>query len=121
MKAQIEITPLKEGLLACRAMVRYVLIFGIILNLLMLTTPIYSMQVLDRVLSSSNTDTLLMLTLVIMLALVLQGLLQAARSFATNRMGSWFENRLSEIVFTNAIKSSLDSKATLSNEQSLPP
>ena len=117
MKAQIEITPLKEGLLACRAMVRYVLIFGIILNLLMLTTPIYSMQVLDRVLSSSNTDTLLMLTLVIMLALVLQGLLQAARSFATNRMGSWFENRLSEIVFTNAIKSSLDSKANANSQQ----
>lgn len=117
MKSHIEVTPLKEGLLACRAMVRYVLIFGIILNLLMLTTPIYSMQVLDRVLSSSNTDTLLMLTLVIMLALVLQGLLQAARAFATNRMGSWFEHKLSEIVFTNSIKSSLESKANANSQQ----
>ncbi len=117
MKALNEVTPLKESLLACRAMVRYVLIFGFILNLLMLATPIYSMQVLDRVLSSNNTDTLLMLTLVIMLALSLQGLLQAARSFATNRMGSWFEAKLASTVFTNAIKSSLESKANANSQQ----
>ncbi len=110
-------TPIKEALLASKAMLRYVLIFGCILNLLMLTTPIYSMQVLDRVLSSGNTSTLLMLTLIIMLALVLMGFIQGARSFAMNRMGVWFEKRLSEVVFSNSIRASIETKSNANSQQ----
>ncbi|WP_323732423.1 type I secretion system permease/ATPase [Candidatus Bandiella euplotis] len=98
-------------------MVKFVLIFGCLINLLMLSTPLYSMQVLDRVLSSQNTDTLLMLTLVIVLALALLGLIQAARSFAMNKMGSWLEDRLSEKVFSNSIRLSLESKAMANSQQ----
>lgn len=114
----VTITPLREALLACKVMVKYVLIFGVIVNLLMLSTPLYSMQVLDRVLSSNNLNTLVMLSLVIILALLLLGLIQAARSFAMNMMGSWFESKLSNKVFYNAIKTSLDSR-NLANSQQL--
>ena len=110
-------TPLKEALFFCRVMVKFVLIFGCLVNLLMLSTPLFSMQVLDRVLSSQNTDTLLMLTLVIILALTLLGLIQAARSFAMNKMGNWLENRLSETVFSNSIRLSLESKAMANSQQ----
>ena len=110
-------TPLKEALFSCRVMVKFVLIFGCLVNLLMLSTPLFSMQVLDRVLSSQNTDTLLMLTLVIILALALLGLIQAARSFAMNKMGNWLENRLSETVFSNSIRLSLESKAMANSQQ----
>ena len=110
-------TPLKEALFSCRVMVKFVLIFGCLVNLLMLSTPLFSMQVLDRVLSSQNTDTLLMLTLVIILALTLLGLIQAARSFAMNKMGNWLENRLSETVFSNSIRLSLESKAMANSQQ----
>lgn len=75
------------------------------------------MQVLDRVLSSQNTDTLMMLTLVIILALALLALIQAARSFAMNKMGAWFENKLSETVFSNSIRISLESKAMANSQQ----
>lgn len=110
-------TPLKEGLLACKVMLRYVLFFGCMINLLLLSTPIYSMQVLDRVLSSGNLDTLLMLTLVIFLALVLLGFLQGARSFAMNRMGNWFEKKLSETVFASSVNASLLSKGNANSQQ----
>ena len=95
--------PLKEALGICRQMVKYALACGLVVNLLMLASPLYSMQVLDRVLSSGSHDTLLMLTLVMILALSLLGLIQGGRSFAMHRMGQWFEKRLSTTVFANAI------------------
>jgi PrtD family type I secretion system ABC transporter len=110
-------TPLKESLLACKVMLKYILFFGCMINLLLLSTPIYSMQVLDRVLSSGNLDTLLMLTLVIVLALVLLGFLQGARSFAMNRMGNWFEKKLSETVFASSVNASLMSKSNANSQQ----
>lgn len=110
-------TPLKEGLLACKVMLKYILFFGCMINLLLLSTPIYSMQVLDRVLSSGNLDTLLMLSLVIVLALVLLGFLQGARAFAMNRMGNWFEKKLSETVFASSVNASLISKGNANSQQ----
>ena len=110
-------TPLREALFSCRVMVKFVLLFGCLVNLLMLSTPLFSMQVLDRVLSSQNTNTLLMLTLVIILALALLGLIQAARSFAMNKMGTWLEDRLSETVLSNSIKLALESKAMANSQQ----
>ena len=110
-------TPLKKALFSCRIMVKYALLFGCLVNLLMLSTPLFSMQVLDRVLGSQNTNTLLMLVLVIILALALLGLIQAARSFAMNKMANWLENRLSETVFSNSIRLSLESKAMANSQQ----
>ena len=110
-------TPLKEALFSCKVMVKYVLLFGCLVNLLMLSTPLFSMQVLDRVLGSQNTNTLLMLVLVIILALALLGLIQAARSFAMNKMANWLEDRLSETVFSNSVRLALDSKAMANSQQ----
>ncbi|AIF80898.1 alkaline protease secretion ATP-binding protein AprD [endosymbiont of Acanthamoeba sp. UWC8] len=117
MKRKENITPIKETLFACKIMFKYALLFGCIINLLMLSTPIYSMQVLDRVISSGNVDTLVMLTLVIMLALLLLAMLQAGRSFAMTQMGNWIERQLSEKVFTGSVKMSLESKVNIGSQQ----
>jgi PrtD family type I secretion system ABC transporter len=109
-KKLTKLSPLQESLLACKVMFRYALLLGCIINLLMLAPPLYSMQVLDRVLSSGNLNTLVMLTLVIFLALGLLSLLQGARSFAMTQMGNWLEHRLSEVVFRNSIQVALDVK-----------
>lgn len=111
-----KVSPVTEALIACKVMFKYTLIFGCIINILMLATPIYSMQVLDRVISSSNTDTLLLLTLVILLAIGLLGLLQIARSLAVNMMGNWFEQTLSSKLLSNSVKLSLTNKATGSQQ-----
>ena len=111
------LTPLKEALLACRVMVKYILVCGFITNILLLSSSIYSMQVLDRVLSSGSVETLVMLTIVVIIALVLLSLIQGARSFAMTMMGSWFEDKLSKSVFTNSIRSALESKANANSQQ----
>ena len=111
------LTPLKESLLACRVMVKYILVCGLITNILLLSTSIYSMQVLDRVLSSGSVETLIMLTIVVIIALVLLSLVQGARSFAMTMMGSWFEYRLSKNVFANSIRSALESRANANSQQ----
>jgi PrtD family type I secretion system ABC transporter len=109
--------PLMEALLKCKLMFKYALIFGGLVNLLMLATPIYSMQVLDRVISSANTDTLLALTMVIMLALMMLSLIQSARTVAMNKMGSWFEQELSQIMFKVVVRASLVSKGSGGSQQ----
>jgi PrtD family type I secretion system ABC transporter len=116
-KGKDNITPIKETLIACKVMFKYALVFGCIINLLMLASPIYSMQVLDRVISSSNTDTLLMLTLVIVLALLLLALLQAGRAFAMTQMGNWIEKQLSEKTFASSVRMSLESKINIGSQQ----
>lgn len=106
-----KMSPLTEALVACKVMFKYALLFGCIVNVLMLATPIYSMQVLDRVISSGSTDTLLYLTLVIGFAILLLGLIQMARSFAMNKMGGWFEHVLSDKIFSNSVRTALVSKS----------
>ena len=46
----------------------------------MLTGPFYMLQIYDRVLTTRNTDTLLVLTGIVLLALLVLGILDAARS-----------------------------------------
>jgi len=113
----IKSNPLKEVLLTCRIMLKYALVFGCLVNILMLATPLYSMQVLDRVISSSNTDTLLLLTIVIGTALSLLSLIQVARSFAMNKMGSWFEKELSSKLFANVVRTSLLARTSGGSQQ----
>lgn len=102
--------PLRETLFACKVMLKFILIFGFMANILVLATPLYSMQVLDRVISSGNTNTLVMLTMIIATAILLLALVQAARAFAMIKMGAWIENKLSDKVFENSIIASMNNK-----------
>ena len=114
---EIQMTPLREALLKCRIMIKYILVFGCIINLLMLATPLYSMQVLDRVLGSSNLDTLLMLALVVSLAVFLLSCIRGARSFVMTKMGNWLERSLSNIVFENSVRMSLHSRMNIGSQK----
>ena len=97
-------SPLKKSLSICKLMFKYALIFGCFINLLMLGPPVYSMQVLDRVISSANLDTLLFLTMVIVFSLLLLALLQTARQFAIVKMGEWLERQMSEKLFSHSLR-----------------
>lgn len=108
---------IKETLISCKVMLKHALVFGCIINVLMLASPIYSMQVLDRVISSGNTNTLLMLTLVIVFSLLLLSLLQIGRSFAMTKMGDWIEKKLSARTFASSVRASLESKTNVGSQQ----
>lgn len=105
---------IKESLEKCRPAFRIVFVFACIINLLMLVTPLYSLQVLDRVIGSGNLYTLLMLSTVIAFVYLIYAHLQVARSFTLIKVGEWLDNELSPKIFGHAISSS----ATKVNQES---
>jgi ATP-binding cassette, subfamily C, bacterial len=98
--------PLKIALEKCKAAFKITFIFAFIINLLMLVTPLYSLQVLDRVIGSGNIETLLMLSIIIAFIYFIHTLLQIARSFTLIKVGEWLDNTLSPILFGHSISAS---------------
>src|SRR6266705_874208 len=74
----------------------YALVFvaSVGMNVLVLASPIYMMQMYDRVLLTGSLDTLLFLTLICALAMAVLGALDAIRSAILSRIGAWFERSL---------------------------
>ncbi len=75
--------------------------FGI--NLLMLTAPLYMMQVFDRVLSSQSVDTLVWLTVVAGVAFLVLAALDVVRSRILVRISTWVEARLSGELLAGSV------------------
>lgn len=98
--------PLTLSLNKCKSAFWITFWFAFAINLLMLITPLYSLQVLDRVIGSSSKETLLMLSLIIGTIYFVYGLLQIARSFTLIKVGEWLDNTLSPIIFGHAVSAS---------------
>lgn len=98
--------PLLTAIGKCKSAFWVTFWFAFAINLLMLITPLYSLQVLDRVIGSSSRETLLMLSLIIGFIYFVYGLLQIARSFTLIKVGEWLDNTLSPIIFGHAISAS---------------
>lgn len=77
--------------------------FSLFVNLLMLTGPIYMLQIYDRVLSSSSVETLVALTLLTFAMFTAMGALDFARGALLARAGVEFENRLKGLTFDYAM------------------
>ncbi len=86
--------------------IRAAVIFSCVINLLMLAAPIYSLQVFDRVLTSQSVDTLLFLTLIIIVALAALGGLEIARGRILSELGCWLERTLSPVLLERLIGAS---------------
>ncbi|TNE38087.1 MAG: type I secretion system permease/ATPase [Alphaproteobacteria bacterium] len=84
-----------------------VAVFSLFFNLLMLVSPIYMMQVFDRVLTSGRTETLLVLTAIAMVALLVLGQMDTYRQRLLTRIGVWLDQTLALPVLTGAMKISL--------------
>jgi ATP-binding cassette, subfamily C, bacterial exporter for protease/lipase len=83
-----------------------VLLFSFFLNLLVLASPVYMMQVYDRVLVSGRVDTLIYVSLIIAAAFVALGLLEATRSYILTRLGRYLDQVLRDKVLSQAIATS---------------
>ena len=108
MEAQ-EPDHLKQAMMRCRRVCAGVAMFSACLNILMLAVPLYMMQVYDRVLATSNVDTLLALTVMVMTALLILGLLDALRGRIMARVGSWLDRELGSPVLAGAVADALRS------------
>ncbi len=87
-------TLLEAVMKECRPAFRSVAIFSFVINGLMLATPIYMIQVMDRVLRSGKVETLLLLTLIASGALLVMCLLDTLRSSIAVRTASWINEKL---------------------------
>ena len=89
--------------------VAVVAVFSFFMNILVLVSPIFSMQLFDRVLPSRSNTTLVYLTLFCMFAVLVMSLLDAIRVQALNRIARWFDEAVRQDVFTASILTSLRS------------
>jgi PrtD family type I secretion system ABC transporter len=74
--------------------------FSFCINLLMLTVPLYMLQVYDRVLASRSESTLLALTAIAAGMLLVMGVLDAIRGRVLVRIGASVDTRLNDRVFS---------------------
>lgn len=86
----------------------YAVLLSACISLLQLTVPLYMLQVHDRVLNSRSTDTLLMLTILAVGALIVFGILEFIRALSFQAMGSALVRRLNLPVLTAAVQASVD-------------
>ncbi|MFA5455065.1 MAG: type I secretion system permease/ATPase [Sulfurimonas sp.] len=100
---------LKEAILASKKSFIIVGFFSLFINLLMLVPPLYMLQLYDRVLTSRSEDTLIMLTLIVVVLFITMALLEIVRSKILVRVGNKLDNILSKRVF--------DSLFDLANKQ----
>lgn len=89
------VDPLRAVVREGRVAILYIALFSLFINLLILTSPIYMMQVYDRVLASGKIETLVMLTLIAGIAVLVLGLLEMVRGKILARLAQWLERRLS--------------------------
>ena len=85
---------LQKAIRSCRRSLLAVGLFSLAVNLLMLTVPLYMIQVFDRVLSSGSVDTLIMLTILAFGAIALFGLFECLRNLILSRTGARLETTL---------------------------
>ncbi|TWI29933.1 type I secretion system permease/ATPase [Paracoccus sulfuroxidans] len=82
----------------------FVGIFSFAVNLLMLTGPLFMMQVYDRVLASRSVETLTALFVLVVFLFALMGLIDAARTRVMSRIAARFQEKLEGRVFTAALQ-----------------
>jgi ATP-binding cassette, subfamily C, bacterial exporter for protease/lipase len=86
---------------------RTVGVFSAIINLMLLVPSLYMLQVYDRVLSSRNETTLLMLTIMVLGAFLFMSALEFVRSFVLIRVGAQLDMKLNKRVYTAAFEANL--------------
>jgi PrtD family type I secretion system ABC transporter len=100
-------TELRQALRACRVAGLFLFAFSLGINVLALASPLYMMQLYDRVISSRSVDTLIMLTLMFALAIGALVVLDSLRTQVLARLGTWLDERLGPTVILAGLRASL--------------
>lgn len=87
-----------------RGLLIAVFAFSVFVNLLMLTGPLYMLQVYDRVLGSRSEATLVALSVLVAFLFLAMGVLDHARGRLMARIGARMQDRLDRRVFSAALR-----------------
>jgi ATP-binding cassette subfamily C protein len=102
-----KLTALENALRDARPAFGFVIFLGFFINLLAFVSPLYMLQIYDRVIMSRNMTTLLMLTLIAAALLVSYALLEMSRSRILVRAGILFDKKASDTVFNTIQRASI--------------
>jgi PrtD family type I secretion system ABC transporter len=97
---------LKTAILKYKKIFLYAFIFSFTINLLTLSISVYSLQIYDRVLSSSSIETLLMLTIIVGIALLFLGFLSMIRNFVFSKISQNLDDDLAKDLLSKSITAS---------------
>lgn len=89
---------------ASRQAVVTAFLFSALVNVLMLTAPLYMLQVYDRVLVSRSEETLIALSLLMAFLFLIMGILDHARGRIMARVGARLQERLDARVLSAAFR-----------------
>lgn len=81
-------------------------LFSLFANMLMLTGPMYMLQVYDRVLGSKSEETLIALSILVLFLYSVMGILDYTRGRIMARVGARFQARLDRRVFDAVVRKS---------------
>jgi ATP-binding cassette, subfamily C, type I secretion system permease/ATPase len=101
---------------ACRGYFVTVAIFSLAINLLYLSTPLFMLQMYDRVIPSASVVTLVMLTIALLLALAALAALDVVRARVLARAGV----RLDRILAPRVVAAVVDNAAAAGGARSQP-
>lgn len=107
-------SPLQLALKDCNRAFGFAFLFSLFINLFTLSASIYSMQVLDRVLSSNSIETLIFLSLIMLVFFVFLGILTAIRSAIFLQISNWLDEKISPLLLDFTVENS--SSKNLSNQ-----
>ena len=82
-------------------------LFSLIINVLMLASPLYMLQVMDRVLSSGQVETLAFLTIIAAVAIGVMCVLDTLRSALCVRIAGWLSDRLGPVFLESGVRARL--------------
>jgi PrtD family type I secretion system ABC transporter len=82
----------------------FVLGLSIVLNLLILASPLYSLQIFDRVLPTRNVDTLLYLTLIAFFLLAVLAAFDSFRQSVLAHVGNWWTEHNRPLAFEATLR-----------------
>jgi PrtD family type I secretion system ABC transporter len=102
---------LQRLLMKCRSAFGACAAFSLAINLLMLASPIYMLQVYDRVLTTGHVETLVMITIIVAVALAAMCALDALRTAVTIRIGCWLNECLGPLYLDCCIRAKLQGES----------
>ena len=105
--AEIKANPLRTALREVRKALPLLAVISFFINILLLVSPLYMMQMYDRVLGSGRVETLVFLTLIAGIAVLVMGLLFMVRAKILARVSRWVERKLSPELIKASMRSAL--------------
>ena len=95
---------LKDAISKSKRCIWYAAFFSCFVNILMLTPPMYMLQLYDRVVTSRSLSTLFFLTLIVMILFVMMGIFEVLRSRILIVFATQLDKTLSERVYDAIFK-----------------